>query len=121
MIFTANTILKNERLNTFSPKIRNRTKISAFISSWHCTECSSQGSGKKKNKRHPRHCILIKGSIHQDRYNYYIHTCTKQESHIYRKQILIELKEEINNSTIETLTHHFQQWTEHLARRAIKK
>ena len=85
MISTANIILKNKKNYFFPPKIRTNKDVS-FISSQRCTEGSSQGSGKKKNKTHPRYYILIKGKIHQEDITIiYIYIPNNRVSNIWRK------------------------------------
>lgn len=51
--FTANIVFNGERLNTFLPKNRNKTRMSAFTTSiQHCTGDTSQSNkARKRNKK----------------------------------------------------------------------
>ena len=57
---------------------------------------------------------MIKGSIQEDITIVNTHACNRGSPQ-YIRQVLTNLKEEINNKTIiaGTLTSHLQQWTDH--------
>ena len=76
----------------------------------------------KNITRDKGHCIMIKGSIHEEDMTivniYAPHIGAPQ----YIRQTLTDIKGEIDSNTImEILTPHSHQWTDHQNRKLIRK